>query len=1063
MYLSNRLAFSIFSVLLVAVLACVVAPAMAQQTVSVYGTRTDATANADGKWEVMFKFSEGGNFNNRAYFTTVDTGQDPPATTYNISLADTPLTKAQFDAATLANNKLTVTIPKGSGGPAIAFTVDGYDGVSFTATVAEGSAQTMNPLTDYLASRAYIVYARTVGSSIAGAIANAAPVLGTATAVVAPNDNDRLDIIKNDTFPDDLEEFFNVGGGTIDLMLTDTGANSRHIIINEIMWATDGRLVGQLGHFNQQWIEVYNPSVIPVPTANISFRFIDDTFPPPAIAPETADRLSNIPDRQTTWTLHGSSSGTSTLGTGNNPNINGANPAFVSMYRKIDKQNADGWQADSWAASDRAYFPGFKGSPGRVNVRAGLPTTRNAPTQKDLYPLTTSKVIINEVYNANDNALDWIELRNITDGEVNIKDWRLNYTTGKANDFNEHNIVQFKDTNIPAESVLLIVNKDPEETNLAAGDDIREGDKANLTLGAGSHRYLNIKRSDSKNLHIPNDIGSGYLILRDNGDNKFRGGRKHLHDVAGPSRVARNTLKGDAEIKEPEVGQYWKTDVWPINAQTADKPNDIYLQTDRKFAVGKVWARNGTTDGWKKDGGSHAGYMGGIGYDRGYKGDGTPGYHNDVSKEKLSDLGGKLIISELMLSTDNGRYPQWIELHNTSRTHGIDLAKDGKDPKVGWQIHFENHNSGTWKDKNRNLNITINLKDWFTYIPPNQTVLIVSNTRQYSDSVSAVHFPRHRVANVFNTKRTEFSMANRRDEFLNAAGGFYIKITDSEDNTSDEVGNLDGKAPHIRKGIGFDDPHSWNWADRLEGATHDPFMTDSGERTSLIRLKDGGTLGVQGVSIGEAGTPRPGVPMRDDKGDYVVGDMTGMVIPLGTPSNMRGQGKVGLGEAAKLHAMYPDHVKAAWVHAVDIARGLAQDTWYGSSDDYGTPGHTTGTPLPVSLSFFRPTLEDSEVVIRWTTESELDNAGFNILRSDTRNGEFTQVNAQLIQGKGTTAERSTYKWVDTSAKPGAVYYYQIEDVSFAGERSTFTTTKLKGLISAKGKLTTKWGELKEVQ
>ncbi len=112
------------------------------------------------------------------------------------------------------------------------------------------------------------------------------------------------------------------------------------------------------------------------------------------------------------------------------------------------------------------------------------------------------------------------------------------------------------------------------------------------------------------------------------------------------------------------------------------------------------------------------------------------------------------------------------------------------------------------------------------------------------------------------------------------------------------------------------------------------------------------------------------------------------------------------------------------------------------------------------MSFFRPSLEDGRVVIRWTTESELDNAGFNILRSHSRNGEFKQVNEKLIQGKGTSAERSIYKWVDVSAKSGVVYYYQIEDVSFAGERSTLITTKLKGLISAKNKLRIMWSELK---
>ena len=92
-----------------------------------------------------------------------------------------------------------------------------------------------------------------------------------------------------------------------------------------------------------------------------------------------------------------------------------------------------------------------------------------------------------------------------------------------------------------------------------------------------------------------------------------------------------------------------------------------------------------------------------------------------------------------------------------------------------------------------------------------------------------------------------------------------------------------------------------------------------------------------------------------------------------------------------------------WVRAADTS-GFSQlfirHTWYGDEGDYGTPADRTGSVLPVSLSSFRPVLEDGNVVIRWTTESELDNAGFNILRSDSRNGEFKQVNSKLVQGCG---------------------------------------------------------------
>ena len=119
-----------------------------------------------------------------------------------------------------------------------------------------------------------------------------------------------------------------------------------------------------------------------------------------------------------------------------------------------------------------------------------------------------------------------------------------------------------------------------------------------------------------------------------------------------------------------------------------------------------------------------------------------------------------------------------------------------------------------------------------------------------------------------------------------------------------------------------------------------------------------------------------------------------------------------------------------------------------------------GEPLPVTLSHFRAELTDAGVLIKWATESELDNAGFYIYRSETKAGEFKIVNPRLIQGAGTSSERNTYTWTDTTTKPNTVYYYQIEDVSHAGDRKQLATVRLRGLVSASGKLRTLWGDLK---
>ncbi len=119
-------------------------------------------------------------------------------------------------------------------------------------------------------------------------------------------------------------------------------------------------------------------------------------------------------------------------------------------------------------------------------------------------------------------------------------------------------------------------------------------------------------------------------------------------------------------------------------------------------------------------------------------------------------------------------------------------------------------------------------------------------------------------------------------------------------------------------------------------------------------------------------------------------------------------------------------------------------------------------PLPVTLSHFRAEHTDAGVLLKWTTESEVDNAGFYIYRSKTKNGEFKVVNPTMIQGAGTTGERQNYTWTDTTVKPNTVYYYRIEDVSHAGVREQLATVRLRGLVSARGKLTTRWVDLKSI-
>ena len=151
-------------------------------------------------------------------------------------------------------------------------------------------------------------------------------------------------------------------------------------------------------------------------------------------------------------------------------------------------------------------------------------------------------------------------------------------------------------------------------------------------------------------------------------------------------------------------------------------------------------------------------------------------------------------------------------------------------------------------------------------------------------------------------------------------------------------------------------------------------------------------------------------------------------------------------------------LSTAWRQA---DRAYVSAVYYGDTGDRGTPGYRLGGPLPVHLSSFRPErTETGVVIVKWSTESELSNAGFNLLRSETREGEFQVINPTLITGAGTSGQKHTYSFTDTTAAANTVYYYQIEDVSFDGVRRTLTTVRLKEEMSASGKLTTTWGHLK---
>jgi len=1001
-------------------------------------------------------------------------------------------TATGYTISTAAGTTRTITVPatQGAGSHSIALTWDNGGTGTVTYMIPAIDANTSPNIS--IAAGGFVVVVRDTSGALATRLKNR---FGA----------NNITLVSWMAMPD-LQNVFETGvpltgpahgGGA--LILRNAGTATVHpgtVGISEIMWAIDlSQLNDATARKADQWIELHNLNTAAV-TVKLSWKTgakdiagdanINGDLKAPYLDVVTNVFQDRAGNREGPWVLPGQNGNplagvnfvsAARKGTFSLTSKHGAE--FNKRYTRTPHgENAtdspDGRNKNHWEPSSERYdlrsetitladgriinvaYEDY-GTPGRPNDIK--PET--APIVDARTDINPSGIIINEVANRDEeqNQYEWIELRNVSTGEINLNNYQISILTAAGSDKPFIYLPNNNNAKIPAGGVLLLVDSDPFgdlDHPLSVGWNVDKNPEdqvpglASLGINATSKegRYKVVQFGQSGSAYedgLPDD-GNFILVVR-SADNHEG---DHAHGGKGRADLPTDVGSGDRDLDRiVDIAGYSpglntglgyknaisQTSLWPLKNQGA--PDD-----KNRLSENKVRQRQhvSTRDGRAGTGNTHndrkagqiafgdVGYTG-IGYRRqaansGIHG-GTPGYDNGARKGRVSDLAmSKLVISEIMLSQgEEGartKLPQWIEIYNPS-PHPVNLG--------GWRLIIENP---------RVPIRTINLGGGTVKtILSKQTILVVSGSARDigSDTLpSSTVFPATRVYNVYQHQRNEFNMTSRFDPILDQEA-FHITLIDgaaldlgkadqkaiADDRTkslrvggsyytiSDTVGNLDGD-PRTN-----DEPAD-NGKMKFEMG-----MTEDGERTSLIRIFDEGTA-------------------RDG---------TGMVKPLG------GTDGVGVARMRGIDSKY------SWVHAADTGDRYVRHTWYGDESDWGTPADRGGQILPVELSFFRPTLADGKVTIRWTTESELDNAGFNILRSETRNGEFKQVNTDLIQGAGTTGERTTYNWVDPTAKPGVVYYYQIEDVSFAGEHQVLAMTKLKGLISADGKLTTTWSELKQ--
>jgi len=97
----------------------------------------------------------------------------------------------------------------------------------------------------------------------------------------------------------------------------------------------------------------------------------------------------------------------------------------------------------------------------------------------------------------------------------------------------------------------------------------------------------------------------------------------------------------------------------------------------------------------------------------------------------------------------------------------------------------------------------------------------------------------------------------------------------------------------------------------------------------------------------------------------------------------------------------------------------------------GTMTFSLGPPLPIQLTEFHATREGvSTVLLQWSTVTETNNYGFEVLRSHDLSSGYETIPHSFVRGSGTTLESQEYSFRDTTG--AGQEYYRLKQIDLDG-------------------------------
>lgn len=122
----------------------------------------------------------------------------------------------------------------------------------------------------------------------------------------------------------------------------------------------------------------------------------------------------------------------------------------------------------------------------------------------------------------------------------------------------------------------------------------------------------------------------------------------------------------------------------------------------------------------------------------------------------------------------------------------------------------------------------------------------------------------------------------------------------------------------------------------------------------------------------------------------------------------------------------PDGTQASPVQG-QTDTSFANDNAGNASYDFGF----TNSPLAITLAGFGAAAQTDHVLVSWETVSEANNAGFNLYRSLSADGEYALLGFTPSASPGSTAG-AAYSHQDFDVQAGQTYWYKLEDIDLNG-------------------------------